>query len=92
MSIVQLDFAEPFFWIDYVEAEKDYYVGPKSIVINLAEVEQENIQLRGERKILPLKAAVVEAMQLTRVVRAMVIKDFERCNLEDPEMVEALTI
>ena len=90
MSIVQLDFAEPFFWIDYVEAEKDYYVGPKSIVINLAEVEQENKQLRGERKILPLKAAVVEAMQLTRVVRAMVIKDFERCNLEDPEMVEAI--
>lgn len=90
MSILQLDFAEPFFSIDYVENEPRYRVSKKSMVINLAEHEQENILLDGERFILPLKAAVVEDMTISHLVRAFIIKDFERCDLDDPKTVQEI--
>ena len=87
MSILQLDFAEPFFSIDYLEDETSCYVGKKSMVINLAEHEQKNIMLDGERFILPLKAAVVQNMTIRNITRAFIVKDFERCDLDDPETV-----
>jgi hypothetical protein len=87
MSILQLDFAEPFFSIDYVEDEASCYVEKKSMVINLAEHEQKNILLDGERFILPLKAAVVQDMTIRNIPRAFIVKDFERCNLDDPKTV-----
>ena len=36
MTVQQLDFAEPFFQIDYVEDEACYEVTTKSLVLNLA--------------------------------------------------------
>ena len=72
MSILQLDFAEPFFSVDYVENEELYHVGKKSMVINLAEREQENILLDDERTIVPLKAAIVQDMTLRRLAKAFV--------------------
>lgn len=90
MSVSQVDFAEPFFSIDYVENEAEYRVTKKSMVINLAEKEQRSIVLSGERVILPLKAAVVQDMVVTDLVRAFIVKDFERCDLDDAKTVEAI--
>lgn len=90
MSVTQLSFAEPFFSIDYAENEKSCYVTQKSMVINLAEHEQENILLPGDRKVLPLKAAVVQDITLRNLRRAFIIRDFERCDLSDPETAAAI--
>ena len=90
MPIMQLDFAEPFFSIDYIEEEKSYRVSKKSMVINLAEREQQDILLDGGRRIPPLKAAVVEDMIISHLTKAFVICDFERCDLEDPETVREI--
>ena len=90
MSVTQLSFAEPFFSIDYAENEKSCYVTQKSMVINLAEHEQENILLPGDRVILPLKAAVVQDITLRNLRRAFIIRDFERCDLSDPENAAAI--
>ena len=85
MAVHSLSFAEPFFRIDYVAGEARYTVDDKSMVINLSEREQHNIRLTDGRVILPLKAAVVRDMTLVGLTRALVIKDFERCDLSDPE-------
>lgn len=90
MAVHSLSFAEPFFFIDYVTGESRYTVTEKSMVINLAEHEQHNILLTEGRVILPLKAAVVRDMALTGLTRALVIRDFERCDLSDPETDRAL--
>ena len=90
MPITPLNFAEPFFTIDYVEDEESLHITPKTMVINLAEHEQQNILLDGERFIPPLKAAVVRDMTVRHLTRALVIRDFERCDLTDPETVRAI--
>lgn len=90
MAVTQLNFAEPFFTIDYVEAEKELYLAPKSMVINLAEHEKKDILLPGGRIIPPLKAAVVQDMTLHCLTRAFIIRDFERCDLSDPETTKAI--
>ena len=90
MSILQLDFAEPFYSIDYIEAEESYPVTKKSMVINLAEKEQTNILLDGERFILPLKGAMVQNMTVRNLTRAFVIKDVERTDVNDPATVEEI--
>ena len=90
MSILSLDFAEPFFHIDFVEQEELCHIDKKSMIINLAEYEQENIRLEGDRVILPLKAAVVQDMTVRNLVRAFILKDFESCDLQNPETVEAI--
>ncbi|MCD8125769.1 MAG: hypothetical protein LUE23_12235 [Lachnospiraceae bacterium] len=84
MSIIQLDFAEPFFSIDYIEEESSYQVGRKSMIINLAEHEHQNISLTGGRAILPLKAAMVQNMTIGNPVRAFVIRDVERTDIRNP--------
>ena len=90
MSVTQLSFAEPFFNIDYAEREKLYHISRKSMIINLAEHEQENILLEGGRVVLPLKAAVVEDMSVNNLVRAVIIRDFERCDLSDPAVADSI--
>ncbi len=85
MSIRTLDFAEPFYTVRYIDNEADYHIAEKSMVINLAEREQERILLDGERTVAPLKAAVVQNMTVRNLVRAFVIEDFERCDISDPE-------
>lgn len=90
MAVRQLSFAEPFFTIDYVVREAQYAVTDKSMVINLAEYEQHAIRLAEGRVILPLKAAVVRDMTISGITRAFVIRDFERCDLNDAETARAL--
>lgn len=90
MSIQKLDFAEPFFHIDFIRQEESYYVETKSMVINLAEREQSEILFAGGRKIFPLKGTVLEDVTLTNITLAFVVKDFEACDLTDPDTVAAI--
>ncbi len=90
MSVTQLGFAEPFFSIDYIEHEKAIYIAEKSMLINLAEHEKENILLDDGRVILPLKAAVIQDMTPKNLTRAFLIRDFERCDITDPATADAI--
>ena len=90
MSVTQLGFAEPFFSIDYIEHEKSIYIAEKSMLINLAEHEKENILLDDGRVILPLKAAIVQDMTTKNLTRAFLIRDFERCDITDPATADAI--
>lgn len=90
MSIKQLDFAEPFFSIDYIENEESYYVEKKSMVINIAEREHKNIDLSGERTIVPLKGAMIQNMTIRNIARAFVVKDVERTDITDPATADKI--
>lgn len=90
MSIVQLDFAEPFFHVEYLENESHCRIDQKSMVINLAEREKNNILLPGGRKIVPLKAAILQDVEITNLHKALVVRDFEYCDLTSAETVEAI--
>lgn len=90
MSVIQLDFAEPFYSIDYIENEESYYVGPKSMVVNLAEREQALIELAGGRTILPLKAAMVQDMTVKNLKKAFIVRDVERTDINDRETAEKI--
>lgn len=89
MSVRQLDFAEPFFSVDYVEDESSYYAEPKSLVINLAERSGELLYVK-KMPVLPLKAAIVAKVSLSNVVKALVVKDYLRCDLNDEATVRAI--
>lgn len=82
--IKQLDFAEPFFSIDYIEDEEHYFVEKNSLVINLAERTHSVITVEGV-PILPLKSAILKDITIDNVKKAMVVKDYERCNIFDVE-------
>ena len=43
MSITKLDFARPFFDVEYVENEAEYFIKEKSLVFNFSVNEGENI-------------------------------------------------
>lgn len=89
MSVTKLDFAEPFFSVDYVVDEESYYVDKKSIVINLAEHAQSNIYIR-KVPIYPLKSSVVENITIDNIKKAIVVKDFQRCDLNDYKTIKAI--
>lgn len=89
MSVQQLDFAEPFFSIDYIENEQDYFVEKKSIVINLAERTGRPLKVRTI-SVIPLKGTVAENVWIKNVDRAMVVKDYLRCDLNDIPTIQAI--
>ncbi|WP_434309571.1 hypothetical protein [Hominifimenecus sp. rT4P-3] len=86
MSIQKLDFGQPLFEMEYVENEERYFVKPKSMVINLAERSQTTIWIKGI-PLLPLKGTIVEGVWLENIGRALVILDYERYDIEDPEVI-----
>ena len=74
MSVRALDFAEPFFPVKYLQDEREYAVGGKSIVLNLS---PEGIAVRHQ--VLGfLRSAVFTNVTLAGVARCLVIEDFER--------------
>ena len=87
--IQKLDFAEPFFSVDYIENEEEYYIEKNSMAVNLAERSGSLMYIRGV-PVLPLKAAIAEGVWLEHVERAFVVKDYERCDLEDISTTEAI--
>lgn len=90
MSVIQLDFAEPFFHVDYVEDEETYAVEKKSMVVNLTDKNAQDILLPGDRRIPSLKAAVVQDMTVKNLKKAFVLRDVERCDISDPATQEAI--
>ena len=82
MSISKLDFASPFFEVDYVENEAEYFCESKCLVINLAERSQTILYVKGI-PVLPLKGTVVEGTSVTNIGRALIVKDYDRYSLDD---------
>lgn len=90
MTVQKLDFAEPFFQVDYVEDEPSYDIGAKSLVFNLAERSQTVMYVKG-MPIMPLKGTVVQDVQVTNIGRALIVKDYDRVPLDDEEFVKGIT-
>jgi hypothetical protein len=83
MSIKTLDFVEPFFSVKYLLNEKEYPVGEKSIVLNLA---PKNILINS----IPLgffKSTVVTNISIHGIDRCLIIEDYER-NTDQPTFLE----
>ncbi len=89
MSVQKLDFAEPFFAVDYVENEESCDVGPKSLVFNLAERANAPLYVDG-MPVLPLRGTVVQGVRLTKITRALIVKDFERRSLDDARFTDEI--
>ncbi|BFK75807.1 hypothetical protein I3500192B8_02960 [Acidaminococcus intestini] len=89
MSVQKLAFAEPFFEVVYIEAEEKYFVGPRSLVFNLAHKSNKMLSLR-DMTLAPLKGSVVSGVEIQDVDRALVFLDFAKTDIEDPEIVERI--
>ena len=87
--IRRLDFAEPFFTLDYVEGEKEYRVEENSLIINLAERAGTVMHINGAG-VPPLKAAIAKGCLITDLTLALVVKDYERCRLDDIPTIQAI--
>ena len=90
MSIQVLTMAQPFFEIDYVEQEESYFVEKKSIVINLSREAEDNI-LVNRTKIPPLHSTIVEQTVVENIHRALVVKDYMKYDISDPEIQKMIT-
>ena len=86
MSVQKLDFGQPLFEMEYVENEEKYFVKPKSMVINLAERSQTIIYIKGI-PLLPLKGTIVEGVWLENIGRALIVLDYEKYDIDDPEVI-----
>ncbi|MBQ7215340.1 MAG: hypothetical protein IJS39_05085 [Synergistaceae bacterium] len=87
--IQALDFAEPFFSIDYIESEREYWVQDNSIVINLDERGHSLIHAKGV-PINPLKASILKGCTISGIARAMIVKAYDRCHLDDIPTIQAI--
>ncbi|WP_455597177.1 hypothetical protein [Cloacibacillus porcorum] len=83
MSITKLDFAAPFFKVEYLENEEKYFIKEKSLVFNFSIAEDEYIFVKTI-PIYPLKGTIVENVAITQVKRALVVKDYDR-DTDKPE-------
>ncbi|MCX7026471.1 MAG: hypothetical protein NT061_03055 [Spirochaetes bacterium] len=83
MSTRALDFVEPFFSVKYLLGEKEYPIGKKSIVFNLA---QQPIKIR-QQGLGFFKSTLVTNFTIEDIERCLVIEDLERH--EDPEALFA---
>lgn len=77
MSIQALSFAEPFFDVEYVENETEYFINEKSLVFNLSVNEGENIFVKTI-PLLPLKGTIVRNVAVTRIKQALVVRDYDK--------------
>ena len=73
----------------YIEAEEKYFVGPRSLVFNLAHKSNKMLSLR-DMTLAPLKGSVVSGVEIQDVDRALVFLDFAKTDIEDPEIVERI--
>lgn len=79
MSITVLDFAEPFFPVDYLVDEQRYYVSDKCIVFNLSETP---ILING-RKLSFFQSTVAVNTEIQECKRVLVIKKFDLYDTEE---------
>lgn len=89
MSVLSLDFARPFFEVDYVENEAEYFCTTKCLVVNLAERSQTTMYVK-RIPIPPLKGSIVERTAVTNIGRALIVKDYEALRLDDPEVIQRI--
>lgn len=89
MSIQSLNFALPFFEVDYVENEESYFAKDRCLVLNLAERSQTVLYIKGI-PVLPLKGTVVENVSVDNIGRALIVKDYDRYRLDDPSFIQKI--
>lgn len=77
MSIIKLDFAAPFFNVEYVENEDSYFIKEKSLVFNFSTEESENIYIKTI-PVFPLKGTIVQNVAVSQIKKALVIKDYDK--------------
>lgn len=89
MSKEALDFAKPFFDVEYLEDEASYFISGKSLVFNLAERSQTIMYIK-RIPIMPLKGTVAEDVELVNIGRALIVKDYDRFRLDDPAVIQKI--
>jgi len=84
--IRSLDFAEPFYQVDYIENEDTYPVGSRSILLNMSE---SPLEIIGSP--LPfLHSTIVREVTIRKVTKALIVKNFEQCCPDDPDTFSRL--
>ena len=89
MSVQNLDFAQPFFQVAYVEGEAEYRAEGRCLVFNLAERSQVPLYIRGI-PVLPLKGTVVENVTVEHIGRALIVRDYDSLCLDDPQVARQI--
>ena len=74
MSIVRLQFPEPFYTIKAIHDEKEFRIANKSIVVNLSE---KYIWVK-DNPLTHLKSTIVRNIVIKEIARALVIEDYEK--------------
>jgi len=79
--IQALDFAGPFFQVDYIENAEVYFVESPSVLINLA---RSPLQVLGSP--LPfLHSTIVRQVNVRQITKALIVKNYEQCSPDDPD-------
>jgi len=81
VSIKTIPNGQPFFTIKYIEDEKDFHIGPFSILVNMAIESKANIMIDGIPK-APLQGAVVGNITIPEIEKAILIEDYEKYTKE----------
>lgn len=79
MTISTLEFAEPFFTVQYLENEQSYRICGKTIVLNIAD---SPVQIEGQ-SLGSLQSLVVRDTAITQINRAVLIERFADHDSED---------
>lgn len=87
--VQSLDFAEPFFSVDYIENEEKYWVEKNSLVFNLSERSGKSMYIKGV-PVVPLKGLVAKGVWVENIDRAFVVKDYMRCDINDIPTIQAI--
>ena len=86
--IQKLDFAKPFFDVDYVEHEASYSIDAPALVLNMGRSEEEFVGIRPV-PLKPLRSTIVTKGDLEVEGRALIIHNYQRkFRIEDPEAEE----
>lgn len=88
MSVLNLDFAAPFFRVEYLENEAEYFIKEKSLVFNFSTEDGQNVFVKGI-PVLPLKGTIVQNVAITHVRQALVVKNYDK-DADKPEFWTAI--
>ena len=87
--IQKLDFAEPFFRVDYVEHEAAYPIEKQALVLNMGRSEADFVGVRPV-PVKPLRSTIVMNGTLEIEGRALVIHDYQRKFWIEDEEADAI--
>lgn len=89
MAIQKLDFAQPFFEVEYVEQEAEYVCESKSLIFNLAERSGKALYIKGI-PVMPLKGTVAEKVTVEQITRMLVVKNYDSFRLDNPDIIRQI--